>query len=271
MNRVSTIVLIGFVKLTHSPSCLIIGLMVFLPLVFSGVSTGKAVILALPFALIAMFGFALNDLFDLKKDRINKPYRPLPSQLITQKQAVIICVVLLVAAVSAITLAILQQAPPALYWAALLGIILYNSIVRYAAWLKTLMTALIAATPVAFDMVYLQVFDKNILLAIAILLFIIARELLMDVMDMQGDSLSQSRTLPLLIGATRSIWLSLTIMTSSLVMLFIHALINDKYWIFLSVAFCSCACLFAWFKWRKDHAIKLMWIPMVLGIALITR
>lgn len=95
-------------------------------LVLSGVPFSLADFLTL-YGSISLFysgGMCLNDLFDVKEDRVNKPFRPLPSQKISIKNAILFTIVLFGLA---LFLLLLMPYPEAFY----AGLILLALIIAY--------------------------------------------------------------------------------------------------------------------------------------------
>lgn len=162
-------------------------------------------LLAMLSNLLAICGiYTLNDIYDLKEDRINAPYRPLPSGLVTMREASVLVVVYfalslaLAFLVGSVTffldillciLGIAYSVPPI----RLKRMIFSYSIVGSGFFLSTLMGATVAIP--TFKAVYL-----------ASIIFLMVTGLLpiKDFRTMEGDKAVGIRTLPLRIGKRRT-------------------------------------------------------------------
>lgn len=104
------------------------------------VTVSGTVLLAAALVLYYTAGMYLNDLFDLRVDRLERPERPLPSGRVSQTEALVTTVLLFSA--GTFLLSLLGTAP--LLW----GLLLVAAIVLYDAWHKTnpLSPALMAVT-----------------------------------------------------------------------------------------------------------------------------
>lgn len=116
---------------------------------FSAASLWTLVLLSLAMVLFYTAGMYLNDLFDLERDRQERPERPLPSGAVSQREALTVTVLLFSA--GTFCLSLLGAAP------LVSGLVLVALIVLYDAWHKTnpLSPVVMAATRV---MVYVTAF-----------------------------------------------------------------------------------------------------------------
>jgi 4-hydroxybenzoate polyprenyltransferase len=137
-----------------------------------------------------MCGFVINDLHDIEKDAENHPARPLPSEQISPIVASIIYFALLT--ISLVTIK-LYVAPSNvyLYFALLLGLINYNYVVEYIPYLKNPYVSAIGVIPLLILSSLLPSASSRVpIIATALFLFLFGREMLMDVQDARGDSLT---------------------------------------------------------------------------------
>jgi geranylgeranylglycerol-phosphate geranylgeranyltransferase len=154
--------------------------------------------------LIVSFGYAINDLFDYRIDRVNKPKRVLPAGEISRQTAVIIAAVCLPGGLG---LALLSPMPVILYFG-LLALLL----VHYAFSLSAipvvgnLIVALMGSSVFYLGGLIAQTDERgwSLLFAATILAFIhhLAREVVKDMEDIEGDRRAGRRTLAILIGPT---------------------------------------------------------------------
>jgi 4-hydroxybenzoate polyprenyltransferase len=165
----------------------------------------KNVFLATVSNLLSIFGiYTLNDIYDIQEDRINAPHRPLPSGLVTVKEAYILVLIyfLLSFVLSLLagpltfllniflcSLGIAYSVPPI----RLKRTIFSYAIVGSGFFLSTLMGSTVAL-PTA----------KATYLAVIIFLMVTGLLPIKDFNTMEGDKEVGTKTLPLLIGKGRT-------------------------------------------------------------------
>ncbi len=172
---------------------------------------------ALSAALINGAGNAFNDLTDIDIDRINRPYRPLPSGRISPRSAQALTALLnLLGILLAFSLSPLHG---------LLAIIIATLLILYSIFLKNtvlwgnMLIGLISAAAFIYGALSQHAMGRAWIPAAFALLFHIGREIVKDIEDMSGDRLRGEKTLPLYWGRTRAaqlaglIYLGLIILT----------------------------------------------------------
>ncbi|MBS7627423.1 UbiA family prenyltransferase, partial [Candidatus Bathyarchaeota archaeon] len=210
-------------------------------------------ILAMLSNLLAICGiYTLNDIYDLQEDRINAPYRPLPSGLVTLREAYALVVVyfawslalsVLVGPVTFFldillcSLGIAYSVPPI----RLKRMIFSYSIVGSGFFLSTLMGSTVAIP--TFKALYL-----------ASIIFLMVTGLLpiKDFETMEGDKAAGIRTLPLRIGRRRTA--KIMAPTSFIVVgmvIIAPSIFMFNYLFFLLVPFCAFLILFGTFYLLK--------------------
>jgi geranylgeranylglycerol-phosphate geranylgeranyltransferase len=135
---------------------------------------------------ICMCGFVINDLSDIEKDRENHPSRPLPSQTISELSASFIYFFLLAASLTMIKFFV-EPRHVYLYLLLLTALINYNYVVAYIPAAKNLYVAAVGLLPI-FILTSLVGNNSIVpLIAPPLFLFLLSREILMDVQDAKGD------------------------------------------------------------------------------------
>lgn len=191
----------AFIRITRPHNAAVAGLTALLGyLIATGTLTLPSFLLAVVVALITAAGNVVNDIYDVDIDRINRPDRPIPSGEISLRGAKAYTVVLFAGGISLATL----TTPLCLL------IVLINStvLVVYAAWLKrtvlsgNIAVAYLAASVFLFGGAFagIEGLVRNIPLATITFLATIAREILKDAEDVDGDAAGGARTLPIIIG-----------------------------------------------------------------------
>src|SRR5262249_10518317 len=85
--------------LVRSFTSLAVGTSVCLALFSRTGRLAESAMFSVPFVLACMGGFALNDFFDQHNDAINRPYRAIPSKILSSRQVVVIGALLSITAV----------------------------------------------------------------------------------------------------------------------------------------------------------------------------
>jgi geranylgeranylglycerol-phosphate geranylgeranyltransferase len=151
--------------------------------------------------LMTAAGNVINDYFDAGIDAINRPARPIPSGIVSKGSALVYATTLFLAG---ITLSLLTKNGICILIAAVNSLLL----IGYAAKLKS--TPFIGNITVSYLSASIFLFGgalagiagllQNLPLALITFLAMVARELLKDAEDVEGDSAGGASTLPLHIG-----------------------------------------------------------------------
>ncbi|MBN1154379.1 geranylgeranylglycerol-phosphate geranylgeranyltransferase [candidate division KSB1 bacterium] len=216
----------AFVRLSRPVNVLIGGLSIFMGAFIAGsIEPLDHVILAMiSGSLIAAGANAINDFFDVNIDRINKPYRPIPSGRVTKRAAFFFALVCF--AIGSCISAFINAYAAAIALCA--SVILY----AYSARLKrtVIWGNLTVSLMTAFAFIYggIAVDRLNIALipAIFAFLFHLGREIIKDVQDMHGDASDNARTLPLAHGKRLSLLLVTVIFAILIVITYIPYLLG---------------------------------------------
>jgi geranylgeranylglycerol-phosphate geranylgeranyltransferase len=268
---------IGILLIVRAFTSVLITLAVFLPLYWAGVSIIESLYSSIPFFCAAAGGFAINDYYDLPKDRINKPYRAIPSGKIRPRVALSFGVAMIVAG-SLISLFVYHSRLQLfLYLISIVGVGLYNLVVKYLSLSKTVLTATISVLPILYVTTTLSYPSIYLLVPMAGVFFLLGRELLMDVRDIKGDRLSRMKTLPMVIGsrATASIAFFLFALCGSILLFFSLEVWSVRNAILTSIILSSSFVLpYPWSykdgKYRRSVILSL-YVPILCGILLLVR
>jgi geranylgeranylglycerol-phosphate geranylgeranyltransferase len=150
----------------------------------------------------------LNDVFDLEVDRVNAPWRPLPSGVISPREAIGLSVPVTLGGLAAA----LAISLPTLVFALFIWVIgfLYNWKFKRSGLPGNLMVAISVAS--CFILGGMAVGDPVNglvwLMALGAFLIDLAEEIAGDAMDMEGDKLLGSRSLALQFGRTAALRVS---------------------------------------------------------------
>ncbi|MDV2482840.1 geranylgeranylglycerol-phosphate geranylgeranyltransferase [Methanoculleus sp. Wushi-C6] len=200
----------AFVRITRPHNAVVAGLTALIGyLVATGTLTPPTLLLAVAVGLITAAGNVINDVYDVEIDRINRPDRPIPAGLISLAGARTYTVALFAGGLLA----------AAMTTALSFAIALVNTVVliAYAVWLKrtpglgNIAVAYLTASVFLFGGAFAGVegLVQNLSLAAITFLATIAREVLKDAEDVEGDAVGGARTLPMIIGVRETGWLAL--------------------------------------------------------------
>ncbi len=193
--------------------------------------------------LIAAAGNIINDYFDVRADRINRPDKLIITKHIKRRWAIISHWVLNLLAFS---IAIYLSARYSTFWYVFIHLLTINSLWFYSMYFKRrpfignlLIAGLTALVPILCGIhFYLQIqfpggqqnvlptvhslqdsieLWKTFLLSKGRFVYVLAyfaftlnlsREIIKDVEDMEGDKLIYAKTLPLVLGVKKSLWIA---------------------------------------------------------------
>ncbi len=265
----------GIGQTTRITTSLVISLIVLLPNFKEFSFNVHVIISSINLLLTSMGGFALNDYFDTDKDIINKPHRPIPSQRISRKTCLFIACSLLSTSLFISIYSIANNAFGYVQLVLLSAMVLYNYVTKYFAVTKTIYTAFISSLLVSFP-IFTNKLDVSLyLLPLATFFFILGRELLMDILDIEGDKKSGINTIPIIWGKRKtfiSAFFSLLIGLSLILPLILPAN-NIIDLIRVLLIFLSLIGFFLFWSYGsitiKKIAIIYLWIPMIAGLTLL--
>jgi len=164
-------------------------------------------------ALVAAGANAINDAFDIDIDRINRPDRPLPRGALTQHEARSMW---LIVSVAAILLNLFLNLTSLLI--VVLSIILlytYSARLKRTVLIGNVVIGLMTGMAFIYGGVVVGRIERAVIPAIFAFLVNVAREVLKDVEDMEGDRKEHAVTLPIQYGIRPALMLA----TASLLLL----------------------------------------------------
>lgn len=165
--------------------------------------TLKAFLGALAGAIIGGAGMVINDYFDIEIDRVNRPYRPLPSGKISPKVTLIYYIIL-----NLISILLASFTNIYAFVIALISIIL---VFFYSYFLKQrgLIGNFVVGFMTGLAFIYGGVISENVVPLIFPfvlgLLINFAREILKDIEDIEGDLKNNLKTFPIVYGEKKAI------------------------------------------------------------------
>jgi 4-hydroxybenzoate polyprenyltransferase len=153
--------------------------------------------------LVNAAGNYWNSLADLEIDRINKPYRPLPSGVLSERE--VRAAAGLMSILSVVVAWFINPVFFVLALAMMLATMAYSLEpvrLKKRLWLNNGSQALIRGVlgPLAMWSIYAPVGQSVMILASTMFLFIVTAQSIKDIPDMRGDSFFNVRTIPVVYG-----------------------------------------------------------------------
>jgi len=167
----------------------------------------KIIIASATALLLLSAGNALNDYCDVESDRINKPYRPVPSGHISRRSTLMFSIFLFIIGVG---LSILIN------WTAFfiaiivsLLLILYATRLRELPLLANLAIGFLTGLTFIYGGVSVGTITGAILPAVFAFLFTSAREVVKDIQDIEGDKAIGMSSLAIVWGKKKAVYVSI--------------------------------------------------------------
>jgi geranylgeranylglycerol-phosphate geranylgeranyltransferase len=220
-------------------------------------------------ALVAASANAINDAFDIDIDRINRPDRPLPHGALTPRDARKMWLILSIAALvinlflNSIALLIVVLSIVLLYF--------YSARLKRTVFIGNLVIGLMTGMAFIYGGVVVGRMERAVVPAIFAFFVNLARELLKDVEDMEGDQREHAVTLPVKYGVTPALVLStvsLLILIGATVAASIFALYNLVFSFIVLVADCL-ICVSIMLMWRNHSSTTMRQVSTILKIIMI--
>lgn len=196
--------LITLFKLFRFTGSIPMGLFIFIPLCLFTKNVGYSLVQTIPFVLMISGEIALNDCCDIEKDRISKPHRPLISGSIGIREAYAFTICMLAFA-AGIGLWVYREslARECVFVTVMAILAVYNLRFPFIPAIKAFITAFCTVLSLAFVFTFSIYEVKYIPFLAAAFFFIVGREFLMDIRDIEGDGRNGYKTLAILWGVSK--------------------------------------------------------------------
>jgi len=168
------------------------------------VSTPAVVLAGVTGFMVCAFGNIFNDLMDIEIDKINNPGRPLPSGKVEKKYVIIFAILLFI--VSLFFATSLGWLPFLFVFGVLMLLFFYSLSFKKKPY-GNLIIALIAGLSFLFGGLIMKNYYALIPFVFAIFIHL-SREIIKDVIDIDGDRSHKVVSIPILIGEKKSLYLS---------------------------------------------------------------
>jgi 4-hydroxybenzoate polyprenyltransferase len=232
----------------------------FIEGLYTSNSWGLLFIHALPICLVTMAGFVMNDIFDIEKDRMAGRPKLVAIGIVPIRSAKMFAWLLSFAALF-IAILVSRGLSVAVINFALLGVLAYSAVAKYVPTAKGLVTAILCCAPFAYA-AELSAIHFPLQLYLFLIVFIVGRELLLDVRDFYGDLASGIRTLAWHLGLSVSRIVGWILMFASLIVGIWYA---NGFGEYLFVAALASLIFCSWLYTRNED-LGLGWSRMTLLI-----
>ena len=158
----------------------------------------KIILAAITGALVTVGANAINDYFDIEIDRINKPERPLPSGVLSPREA---WYVWLICSLFSILLNIVLNVEAfAIVFLAVVLLYFYSSRFKGTILFGNLIVGLMTGMAFIYGGIVVGTVNRSITPALFAFLTNVSREIVKDMEDIKGDAARQAQTLPVRLG-----------------------------------------------------------------------
>ncbi|MFB6120626.1 MAG: geranylgeranylglycerol-phosphate geranylgeranyltransferase [Halobacteriaceae archaeon] len=200
----------GLIELTRPGNSVLAGGLTFVGAFVAGGASDAPVAVATAVAATVVAtaaGMAINDYFDRDVDRINNPERPIPRGAVSARGALAFSVVLFLSAVVlAVTLPALAIAIAGVN---LMALVAYTELFKGLPGVGNAVVAYLGGSTFLFGAAAARALGPApVVLFLLAALSTLAREIIKDVEDAPGDRAEGLRTLPIVVGERRALWLA---------------------------------------------------------------
>ncbi len=251
------------------------------------------IILLFSIIFITASGYIINDIFDLKADKINKPNKVYIKKTISKNSAwksYFLMVLIGVFLGVYLSFSVNKIEYSFTFIGTAIGLFLYSKYLKKLPLIGNVFVAILIGLSIfilyLFDIKKINTSD-NLSLERTVCIYIIfsflttlIREIIKDIEDIDGDYLQKMKTLPIVIGRnrTRNIILTITLFTFVFTVVITRFLFeNYKLFFWYSIIFISCPLIYFLMKLRNAKSKKeyhllsnLMKIIMLFGILSMT-
>lgn len=196
--------LLSFVYLIRLNNCVISVLSVIVSAYITDIelSASRLIFAMFTVLIITAAGNIINDYYDIETDKINKPQRPLIAEEYNLRFVFLLAIILFTVG-TGLSLII---GPVSFIIAASASVLLffYSRNFKRMAVVGNLVVSLLSSLLFIFGAIVGGDIVKGIFPAVFAFLMTFGREITKDIEDMEGDSISNMRTMPIVIGRERS-------------------------------------------------------------------
>jgi 4-hydroxybenzoate polyprenyltransferase len=158
--------------------------------------------------IIMTLSMVVNDIYDIELDKINNPSRPLVNGSITKNEALLYSLILFFIT-EYLSFNFLSSDLQLLTNLSLFGITIYTPILKKITFIKNIFCASLVSFTLYFNGLSINFNDYNVNLLFTAIRYIffgsLSIELLLDILDIDGDSKNNVNTVPVIFGKKKTI------------------------------------------------------------------
>lgn len=180
----------------------------------------------------AAAGNSINDYFDAEIDKINRPYRPIPSGSISKNTAIFFTIICFIIGFY-LSIPIFTYTTGFILISTAILLIAYTPIFKPTVFMGNFIVSTILGTTFIFSASIFGDITKGIPPALLAFGFNLARELIKDIEDIEGDISRNAKTIPIKYGKEFAKKLSLFLLIILMIGAFLPSIMNiySKYYL----------------------------------------
>ena len=193
-----------------------------------------AVLLSLSAMMIGCYGNVINDICDIEIDRVNKPWRPLPSERISIKTAWLLAVLL--AGIGASLSFLINVSCLIIAVSAVFLLYAYSRWVKRTGFIGNVLIAFLSFLVVVYGGMAAPVSWRSLVPGLYAFLIIVGREILKGLEDIEGDRLHGVSTIAVKYGVRKALVLGMVFLSAVVLISPLPYLYMDMNIFYLTVA-----------------------------------
>ncbi len=265
--------LTGIIRISRPVNVVIIFFAVIIASWCAGVLANNysiVIVAALSAALVGAGANAINDVFDIEIDKINKPHRPLPSNQITIQQAKYFWLVTSLLAIIANTILPLQSF--LIVVAAVTLLFFYSKYFKRLPLIGNVIISVLTGLTFLYGGSLIGQYDRALIPALFAFITNLTRELVKNIEDIEGDKASGAKTFAVLFGIVPSqLFVTILIILTAILSYVVieSALYNRAFTILVTVAN-AIFFISLYFIWSKQDLRNFSKASMLIKTGMVT-
>ncbi|MCK4590794.1 MAG: geranylgeranylglycerol-phosphate geranylgeranyltransferase [Candidatus Latescibacteria bacterium] len=262
----------AYLALLRPVNCLIVSGSVFVGAFIAGVSGNFLTVLAagLSAALIAGGANGINDFYDAAIDRVNKPWRPIPSGRVGKREAFVwsTCLLVLGVAVGGIVGNLLLIVA----LGAAISVFLYSFWLKRTPFWGNLTVSLLCGLAFLYGGISVGKPKASLIPAWLAFLFHLGREIIKDAQDCQADASVGASTAPVRFGlktALRTTTAVYTMLLATLFLPYLFGIYHRFYLLAICIGVVPVLCYVIWSMWQDYSPQNLSRLSTLLKLAMV--
>lgn len=268
----------GLLYSAHIGTALLTAMIITYPLMRCHVDMVFIFLSAIAVITSTMIGFLVNDIVDIERDRINKPYRPHVNNVIAKDQVLLFCIMLTIIFIYTMVKLTSYTSTSVYILIYFVFYLLYNFVNKISGLLKNLTISIGFVFPYLFITVFLGILNNNFFLILFTFFFFLYRELLMDINDKEGDLKTGLMTIPTRISDSAARFMVAIYWLLTVIFMLLHTFSFSFDYMHVNICFIIIIILsiqnliwnnLVFSKFKMRFLLISMWIPMSLSVLLI--